>query len=79
MLLTRVMVSQRANLFVYTVIIIIVIVIIIKISGHTLISNTPDNNKTTKEINVQSVWKSAEKLLVFAPLISPSKIILFEK
>ena len=72
------MVSQRANLFV-TVIIIIVIVIIIKISGHTLISNTPDNNKTTKEINVQSVWKSAEKLLVFAPLISPSKIILFEK
>ena len=26
-----------------------------------------------------SVWKSEEKLLIFASLISPSKIILFEK
>ena len=26
-----------------------------------------------------SVWKSNEKLLIFASLISPSKIILFEK
>ena len=26
-----------------------------------------------------SVWKSDEKLLIFASLISPSKIILFEK
>ena len=26
-----------------------------------------------------SVWKSNEKLLIFAPLISLSKIILFEK
>ena len=72
------MVSQRANLFV-TVIIIIVIIIIIKISGHTLISNTSDNNKTTREINGQTVWKSEEKLPVFTSLISPSKIILFEK
>ena len=27
----------------------------------------------------ESDWKSDEKLLVFASLISPSKIILFEK
>ena len=26
-----------------------------------------------------SVWKSDERLLIFASLISPSKIILFEK
>ena len=26
-----------------------------------------------------SVWKSDEKLLIFASLISPSEIILFEK
>ena len=26
-----------------------------------------------------SVWKSDEKLLIFASLISPSKIILFDK
>ena len=26
-----------------------------------------------------SVWKSDEKLLIFASLISPSKIILFQK
>ena len=26
-----------------------------------------------------SVWKSDEKLLIFVSLISPSKIILFEK
>ena len=26
-----------------------------------------------------SVWKSDEKLLIFASLISPSKIIVFEK
>ena len=26
-----------------------------------------------------SVWKSDEKLLIFASLISPSKILLFEK
>ena len=26
-----------------------------------------------------SVWKSDEKLLIFASLISPSQIILFEK
>ena len=26
-----------------------------------------------------SVWISDEKLLIFAPLISPSKMILFEK
>ena len=26
-----------------------------------------------------SVWKSDEKLFIFASLISPSKIILFEK
>ena len=48
MLLTRVMVSQRANLFV-TIIIIIVIIIIIKISGHTLISNPPDSNKPIRK------------------------------
>ena len=26
-----------------------------------------------------SVWKSDEKLFIFAPLISPGKILLFEK
>ena len=29
--------------------------------------------------NIMSVWKSDEKLLILAPLISLSKIILFEK
>ena len=29
--------------------------------------------------NLMSVWKWDEKLLIFASLISPSKIILFEK
>ena len=28
---------------------------------------------------LMSVWKTEEKLLIFAPLISPTKIILFEK
>ena len=28
---------------------------------------------------LMSVWKTDEKLLIFASLISPSKIILFEK
>ena len=30
-------------------------------------------------LSLMSVWKSNEKLLIFASLISPSKIILFEK
>ena len=34
------------------------------------------HKENTKE---KSVWKSDEKLLIFASLISPSKIILFEK
>ena len=53
-LLTRVMISLKPNLFVTVVIIIITIFITTKISGHTLISNTPHSNKITtcKEINV---------------------------
>jgi len=32
-----------------------------------------------KENTKESDWKSSEKLLIFASLISPSEIILFEK
>ena len=50
---------------------------------HSLIEPTFSNSsiihkENTKEC-VMSVWKSDEKLLISASLISPSKIILFEK
>ena len=35
--------------------------------------------KIQRKLMLMSVWKTEEKLLIFAPLISPTKIILFEK
>ena len=37
------------------------------------------HKKNKENLCLMSVWKSDEKLLIFASLISPSKIILFEK
>ena len=39
----------------------------------------PECSFPSSSIIFMSVWKSNEKLLIFASLISPSKIILFEK
>ena len=54
--------------------------LLLEYHASTLETNFSDSliiyKENTEEI---SVWKSDEKLLIFASLISPSNIILFDK